>query len=196
MCGKWCIRCVNCNQHPFIICFALKDELMISKDNIAITSMAKSIASGSDMDHFFDLFGQCIRFWCIEAWAESIVIVRSFYSFLTPFTSIINARNTRHTKKKSVSQREVVLVGQDTCNPGYIVVVNKRHQMFSTVNAPLLRSVLTVQRVCDLKHVHAVEAGINAFIAFIVGAAVQHFVIDDLIVIPEENLSDQCKVRF
>ena len=68
--------------------------------------------------------------------------------------------------------------------------------MFSTVNAPLFRSVLTVQRVRDLKHVHAVEAGINTFIAFIVGAAVQHFVIDDLIVVPEENLSDQGKVRF
>jgi len=68
--------------------------------------------------------------------------------------------------------------------------------MFSAVNAPLFRSVLTIQRVRNLKHVHAVEAGINTFIAFIVGAAVQHFVIDDLIVVPEENLSDQGKVRF
>ena len=194
--SKRCVRCIDCNQHPFIIGPTLKDELMVGQDNIAVASVAECIASGSDVDHFFDLFGQFIWLWFFKAWTKGVVIIWCFYPFLAPFTSIINTRNTRHTKKKSVSQRQVVLVGQDTCNSGYIVVVNKRHQMFSAVNAPLFRSVLTIQRVRNLKHVHAVEAGINTFIAFIVGAAVQHFVIDDLIVVPEENLSDQGEVRF
>ena len=35
-----------------------------------------------------------------------------------------------------------------------------------------------MQRMRNFKHIHAVEAGINTLIAFIVGAAVQHFVID------------------
>ena len=89
----------------------------------------------------------------------------------------------------------MLLVGQDRGQPGDVVVVCERHQMLAPVNAPLLRTVLAVQGVCDLEHVHAVEAGVKPFVALIIRAAVQHLVIDDQVVVAEEHLADQGEAR-
>ena len=70
MCGKRCVRCIDRNQHPFIIGPTLKDELMVGQDNITVASVAECIASGSDVDHFFDLFGQFIWLWFFKAWTK------------------------------------------------------------------------------------------------------------------------------
>jgi hypothetical protein len=48
--------------------------------------------------------------------------------------------------------------------------------------------------MADLEHVHAVEAGVDAFIALIVGAAVQHTGADLEIIITVQHFSDQIKV--
>ena len=87
-------------------------------------------------------------------------------------------------------------VRQNGSESGDVMVVYKVHQMLAAVNAPWVRTVLAVQRMCNLEHIHRIKTGVYALVAFVVGAAVQHFVIDDLIVVPEENLSDQGKVRF
>ena len=50
--------------------------------------------------------------------------------------------------------------------------------------------------MCNLEHVHTVEAGVNSLVAFVICAAVQHFVIDDLVVIAEEDFSDQGEIRL
>ena len=47
----------------------------------------------------------------------------------------------------------------------------------------------------DLKHVHAVKAGVDAFVALVIRAAVQHLIIYDQVIVSEEYLSDQCESR-
>ena len=39
--------------------------------------------------------------------------------------------------------------------------------------------------MCDLEHIHRIETGVDALVAFVVGAAVQHFIIYDQIIITE-----------
>ena len=48
----------------------------------------------------------------------------------------------------------------------------------------------------DLKHIHAVKAGVDPFVTLVVCAAVQHLVIYDQVIVSEENFTDQCKARF
>ena len=57
--------------------------------------------------------------------------------------------------------------------------------MLSTVDTPLFRSVLTIQGVCDLEQIHAVQAGIDSLVAFVIGTAVQHLIIYNQIIITE-----------
>ena len=57
------------------------------------------------------------------------------------------------------------------------MIIHKGHEVFAPVNAPLFRTVLTVQRMSNLKHVHTVEAGVDAFIALVVRTAVEHLII-------------------
>ena len=45
-----------------------------------------------------------------------------------------------------------------------------------------------------LEEVHAVEARVQALVALIVGAGIEHLVVDDLIVVAVERLADQHKV--
>ena len=65
------------------------------------------------------------------------------------------------------------------------MVVYKVHQMLAAVNAPRIWTILTVKRMCNLEHIHRIEAGVDALVAFVVGAAVQHAVIYNQIVIAE-----------
>ena len=46
----------------------------------------------------------------------------------------------------------------------------------------------------DLKHVDRVKAGVQALVALVVGAGVEHLVVDDLIVVAVERLANQHKV--
>ena len=169
---------------------------MICNDNISVRTIAKSITVSANFNQFFDEISQFIRLRFFEAWTKCIVIIRCFHTFLAPFTSIIDTRNTRHTKEKTVSKRKMILVRQDTCDTCDIMIIYKCHQMLSTINTPLLRSELAIQGMCDLKHVHTVEAGENSFVALVVCTAVKHLIIYDQVVVTEENFTDQCKSRF
>ena len=46
----------------------------------------------------------------------------------------------------------------------------------------------------DLEHVDRVKAGVQALVALVVGAGVEHLVVDDLVVVAVERLADQHKV--
>ena len=74
------------------------------------------------------------------------------------------------------------------------MVVDKRQQMFAAVDAPGVAAKLTVQRMGDLEHVDRVKAGVQALVALVVGAGVEHLVVDDLAVVAVERLADQHKV--
>ena len=62
--------------------------------------------------------------------------------------------------------------------------------MLSTVKRPVLRSELPQQGVIDLKHIHAVEAGMQSLVAFVVRHGMQHGVIHDLVVITMQRFTD------
>ena len=74
------------------------------------------------------------------------------------------------------------------------MVVDKRQQMFAAVDAPRIAAKLAVQRMGDLEHVDRVKAGVQALVALVVGAGVEHLVVDDLVVVAVERLADQHKV--
>ena len=76
------------------------------------------------------------------------------------------------------------------------MVVYEGHEMLSSIDTPLFRAVLPVQRMCDLKHVHAVKTGVDPLVTFVVCTAVQHLVIYDQIIISKEYFTDQRKARF
>ena len=69
------------------------------------------------------------------------------------------------------------------------MVIHERQKMLTFVQCPILRSELSEQRMIDLKHVHTVEAGMQALVALIICYGMQHFIIHDLIVITVQCLS-------
>ena len=60
-----------------------------------------------------------------------------------PFTSVIDTGNARHTECHGINQRQMILVVQNTCHTGHIVVVHKGQQMLALIQGPVLRSELT-----------------------------------------------------
>ena len=76
------------------------------------------------------------------------------------------------------------------------MVVDKRQQMLAAINAPRVTAKLAMQRVGNLEHVDRVKAGVQALVALVVGAGVEHLVVDDLVVVAVECLADQHKVRL
>ena len=74
------------------------------------------------------------------------------------------------------------------------MVVDKRQQVLAAVDAPGVAAKLTVQRVCNLEHVDRVKAGVQALVTLVVGAGVEHLVVDDLVVVAVERLADQHEV--
>ncbi len=90
----------------------------------------------------------------------------------------------------------MALIVKDTCDSCHIVVVNEREQMLLFVKRPVLRAELPQQGVDDLKQIHGIEAGMQTFIAFVVGYRVKHGIVHQLIVIAVECLADKEKVRF
>ena len=74
------------------------------------------------------------------------------------------------------------------------MVIDKRQQVLAAVDAPRVAAKLTVQRMGDFEHVDRVKAGVQALVALVVGAGVEHLVVDDLVVVAVERLTNQHKV--
>ena len=125
--SKLRITGVDRNENTFIICTAFKDQLMICDDNISVRTIAESVTVSADFNQVFDEISQFIRLRLFEAWAKSIIIIRCFHTFLAPFTSVIDTRNTRHTKEKTVSKRKMILIRQDTCDTCDIMIIYECH---------------------------------------------------------------------
>ena len=62
---------------------ALKDKLMVGDHYIVICSVAECVALSAQSDQCFDKCSQLIWLRLLKAWAESIIVVRSFCPFLT-----------------------------------------------------------------------------------------------------------------
>src|SRR5699024_9466869 len=91
---------------------------------------------------------------------------------------------------------QMTFVLQDGGSTGDVVVVYKAQQVLAAVQCPVFRSELPQQRVGDFKQVVAVAGGVKTFVALVVGAGVQHLVVDDLVVIAVQHFADQHKVRL
>ena len=74
------------------------------------------------------------------------------------------------------------------------MIIYEGQQVISTVQAPGVRSELAHERVIDLKHIHAVEAGEQPLVALIVGRAVQHAFSHDGLVVAAQDLANQIEV--
>ena len=88
----------------------------------------------------------------------------------------------------------MLLIRQYAGNSRYIVVIHKRKKMFSFVQSPVFRPELPHQRMIDLKHIHAVKAGMKSLITFIVCSGMQHPVVHHLVIIPMEHLAHEEKL--
>ena len=74
------------------------------------------------------------------------------------------------------------------------MVVDKRQQVFAAVDAPRIAAKLAMQRMGNLEHVDRIKAGVKALVTLVVGAGVEHLVVDDLVVVAVERLTNQHKV--
>ena len=77
-------RSIDGNQNPLEIGTALEDQLMIGDLDIAVRTIAQSIAVSANLDEAADVVRQLIFFWCIKAGAKSIIIVRSLDTRFRP----------------------------------------------------------------------------------------------------------------
>ena len=123
-----------------------------------------------------------------------VTIGAALFARNPPLAAIVDARNARHAKEHAISGAQTGLVGKDARQARHIVVVDKRQQMLAAINAPRVTAKLAVQRVRDLEHIDRVKAGVQALVALVVGAGVEHLVVDDLVVVAVERLADQHKV--
>ena len=74
------------------------------------------------------------------------------------------------------------------------MVIRKVQEMAPSVQGPGLRTELAHQGVNQLEEIHAVEGGIKALIAFIVGHGVAHVIAHDLVVIAADHFPDKDKI--
>ena len=63
------------------------------------------------------------------------------------------------------------------------------------VEAPGVGAELPVEAVADLKQIHGIEGGVQALVALVVGAGVQHAVADELVVVAVQQLADEMCIR-
>ena len=147
------VRTVRIDSHkdPFFVCLALKDQLTVHDQDIAVCAIAQGITLLSKSDQLTDVRCQFIWFRSLKTRPKCVVIIRRLDPLFAPFASIINARYTRHGKECAINRTKVFTALQDAGDPCDIVIIHKSHEMFTAVDAPLFRSELTVQGVCDLE---------------------------------------------
>ena len=76
------------------------------------------------------------------------------------------------------------------------MVIHEAEKMLATVPGPVFRAELLGQCMDDFKHVEAVKTGVESFVACVVGAAVQHAVVDEEIVISVQKFAQEKELRF
>lgn len=79
-------------------------------------------------------------------------------------------------------------------NARYIVVVNKGVKVLAAVKTPVFVSELTVYRVRYLEHIHIVEAGEQALVAFVVGNGIEHLIVHPDVIVAMERFAEQEEV--
>lgn len=87
-------------------------------------------------------------------------------------------------------------IGQNRSRAGYVVVIHETDQVLALVKRPVFRAELPHERVGDLEQVHRVEGGVQAFVALVVGAGMQHLVVDDHVIVAAHDLADEDEFRL
>ena len=89
---------------------AINDVLMDSVQSIESLLQNKGGLTGlpagfADLDKLMDKVREFVFLWSIKTGAKSIIIIGSFHPWFAPFTAIIDAGDSRHSKKQTISQR-------------------------------------------------------------------------------------------
>ena len=148
------------------------------------------------LGHGGDEVGELVPLGSLKAGAQVVVGAGLLDGLLPPLAAVVDAGDAGHAKDQAVQQRQVVGVFQNAGRPGDVVVVAEAQKVFALIEGPVLRAELALEAVDDLKEVHGVETGVEPLVALVVGAAVEHLVVDPLVVVPVEGLTHQEKFRF
>ena len=111
-----------------------------------------------------------------------------------PLAAVIDAGDARHSEQQAVQQRQMALLPQDGGRTCDIVIIHKGQQMFAAVEGVAVAAKLPVEGVGKLEEIQVIQAGIEALAALVIGAAVEHRIVDNAVIIAKEDLPQQQKV--
>ena len=186
---------IDRNQHALVLANALPDALLVGQHDLLEVAVAERLTLLVRFGQRGDPVGQLVPHRRLERGAQRVVTLVLF-ARSAPLAAVIHARDARHAEQQRVDQRQVPGVLQDGCNAGDIVVIHKAQKVLAAVQRPVFRAELAQQGMGDLKQVHAVHGGVQALVALVVGAGVQHAVADELVVVAVQQLADEEEVRL
>ena len=110
ICCEICIRSIDRNKDTFGIALSFKNQLVIGDYDIFVSAVTKSVAVLTKRDQFFQKVREFIRYRRFKRRAECIIVIGRFFTEFPSFTSIVNARNTGHTKENTVCKRQMIFI--------------------------------------------------------------------------------------
>ena len=135
-------------------------------------------------------FGKLIENGSVKTLTQSRVAL-AFICFFAPFAAVIYAGDAGHAEAEGINKRQMLFVLQNACHSGHIVVVHEGEKMLAFIKSPVFRSELTEQGMDDFKQIHAVEAGMQTLVAFVIGNGMQHGIVHHAVVIAVQHFAEQ-----
>ena len=166
----------------------LEHRLLVGEHQILEIAEAQRLAAPVGAGHGGDGIGEPVPLRPIEAGPQGVVPL-GFVAQGAPLAAVVQAGNAGHTKQNAVHQGQMGGILQDGGGTGYVMVVGKAEQVLALVQRPLLRAVLPLEGVDDLKQVHGVQRGVQPFIALVVGAGMEHLAVDPLVIVAVEGFA-------
>ena len=160
VCGKRLIVGVDGNHNAFILKSTLKDDLLVGHQSNGVAAVAQRLGGFLCLCELGNPFGQFVGLRLVKARTQIGVRTLLLLCLFAPFAAVVNARDARHANHHRVNERQMLFVGQNRCNAGHVVIVDKGQQMLALVQRPRLRPKLALQRMADFEHVHGVEGGV------------------------------------
>ena len=109
MCHKRLIIRIDCYKNTFRICFSLENTLAVGQKNGTEITVIQCIGMFFCLCQSGNKSCEIIPFRFLKAGTQCRIAL-FFAGFCTPFTAIINAWDTRHTKGESIDQRQMIFI--------------------------------------------------------------------------------------
>ena len=185
--------CIYRNNDPLPFRLALEHCLTVGQEQVLEVSITERAAGTVRLGHRGYRVSQFVPLRRLEARAEAPVAV-ALVALGTPLAAVVDAGNARHGKHEAIYERYMRLVLQDSRRAGDVVIVAEAEEVAALVKRPVLRSELALEAVDSLKHVHAVEAGIQPLVALVVRDAVEHPVVHPAVIVAVERFAQEKEV--